>query len=65
MDHYSIFLQYDTTDRIYVASIPELPGCMAHGDTREQALREISIASRLWVETARDLGKSIPQPNII
>lgn len=41
MAEYSILIQYDVIDRIYVASIPELPGCMAHGITKEQALKEI------------------------
>ena len=59
---YSVFIQYDKADNIYIASIPELPGCIAHGDTKEKALAELSIARDLWIETALDVGKDIPEP---
>ena len=62
MAEYSIFMQYDPQDNIFVASIPELPGCMAHGDTKEDALKEIKIAKELWIETALEDGLSIPEP---
>ena len=60
---YSIVIYYDPVDKIYVASVPELQGCMAHGDTREDALREIQIACELWLETAKEDGITIPQPS--
>ena len=59
---YSVFIYYDATDKIYVASIPELSGCMAHGSTREEALKEIQIACDLWLETAKEDGIIIPEP---
>ncbi len=62
MAQYSIYIQYDNVDKIYIASIPELQGCMAHGETKEEALKELEIACELWLETARELGKEIPQP---
>lgn len=64
MAEYSIFIQYDTIDKIFVASIPELPGCMAHGETKEDALREIDIAKELWIETALEDGEEIPEPHL-
>ncbi|MCD8370115.1 MAG: type II toxin-antitoxin system HicB family antitoxin [Clostridiales bacterium] len=64
MTNYSVFLQYDDVDHIYVASIPELPGCMAHGKTREQAIREIGVACDLWIETASEMGIDIPEPSL-
>ena len=64
MAEYSIFIQYDAHDKIYVVSVPELPGCMAHGETKEQALREIEVAKQIWLETAEEDGKPIPQPNL-
>lgn len=64
MEEYSIFIQYDTIDKIFVASIPELPGCMAHGETKEDALREIDIAKELWIETALEDGEEIPKPHL-
>ena len=62
MAEYSIFMQYDPQDKIYIASIPELQGCMAHGETKEEALKEIEIAKELWIETAIEDGKEIPEP---
>lgn len=64
MGEYSIFIQYDPQDKIYVASIPELPGCMAHGETKEEALKEIDIAKELWIETALEDGETIPEPHL-
>lgn len=64
MAEYSIFIQYDPIDQIFVASIPELPGCMAHGETREQALEEIDIAKNLWIETAKEEGLPVPEPHL-
>ena len=49
---YSVLINYDTKDAIYVATVHELPGCMAHGKTYKKALKEIKIAMKLWLETA-------------
>ena len=62
MSEYSILIQYDSGDNIYIASIPELSGCMAHGDTQEDAMREIKIALKLWIETAYECGIAVPKP---
>lgn len=64
MAEYSIFMQYDPQDKIFVANIPELPGCMAHGETKEEALKEIEIAKELWIETAFEDGDPIPEPHL-
>ena len=60
----SVFMQYDPQDEIYVASIPELSGCMAHGETKEEALKEIETAKELWIETALEDGEEIPEPHL-
>ena len=62
MDKYSVIIQYDGNDHIYIASVPELKGCKAHGDTPEEALQEIKIAFHLWLEAARENGIPIPDP---
>jgi len=62
MSEYTIVIQYDKSDKIYVASVPQLEGCMAHGDTPEQALHEVSIAQRLWLKVAAEHGDPIPEP---
>ncbi len=64
MAEYSIFIQYDRQDKIFIASIPELKGCIAHGETREEALKEIEIAKNLWIECALEDGEEIPEPNL-
>ena len=65
MAEYSVFIKYDPIDKIYVASVPELPGCMAHGNTKEQALKEIETAKELWIETALEEGQPIPEPDLL
>jgi len=62
MLRYSTVIQYDADDDIYVASVPELEGCMAHGETYAQAMDEIMIAMRLWLEVAQEHGDIIPEP---
>jgi len=64
MAEYSIFMQFDPQDEIFVASIPELPGCMAYGETKEEALKEIDMAKELWIETALEDGQAVPEPNL-
>ena len=64
MSEYSVFIQYDPVDEILVVSIPELPGCMAHGETKEKALKEIETAKELWIETALEDGQTIPEPSL-
>ena len=59
---YSVLIQYDDTDNIYVANVPELEGCMAHGDTPEEAVKEIQTAMKLWLDTANEYGDMIPEP---
>ena len=64
MSEYSVFIQYDPVDEIFVVSMPELPGCMAHGETKEKALKEIETAKELWIETALEDGQTIPEPSL-
>lgn len=45
-----------------MVEVPELPGCMAHGKTRSEAIRQAEAAIRLWVKTAKEDGLEIPQP---
>jgi predicted RNase H-like HicB family nuclease len=59
---YAISIFYDEEDGDYIAVVPDLKGCSAFGDTPEDALREIQIAKRLWLESARAHGDPIPEP---
>lgn len=65
MLEYSVLIQYDDIDKIYVASIPELQGCMAHGKTKEEALKEIEVVRDMWIETAKEKGLEIPKPSFL
>jgi len=62
MPKYSVLIQYDEVDGIYVASIPELKGCMAHGKTQSDAMREVKIAMELMIECMQEMGKELPKP---
>lgn len=61
---YKVCIFYSAEDEGYVAVVPDLPGCSAFGDTREEALKEIRTALSLWLETAREIGREIP-PGIL
>ncbi|MFA5074464.1 MAG: type II toxin-antitoxin system HicB family antitoxin [Nitrospirota bacterium] len=62
MDKYEIIIYWNQDDKIFVAEVPELPGCMAHGETQEQSLANAKEAIRLWIDTAREFGDPIPEP---
>jgi predicted RNase H-like HicB family nuclease len=62
MDKYEIILYWSEEDKVFIAEVPELPGCMAHGETHETALANAKDAIRLWLDTARDFGDPIPVP---
>ena len=60
MDKYEIIIFWSDEDQAYVADVPELPGCMAHGDSHESALQNARSAIELWIETAKEFGDLIP-----
>lgn len=64
-EKYSILIQWSEEDNCYVTSVPDLPGCMAHGETQAEALQELSVARDLWLETAEEVGKEIPKPSFL
>ncbi|TXT23066.1 MAG: hypothetical protein FD134_2287 [Gallionellaceae bacterium] len=62
MERYEIILYWSAEDAAFIAEVPELPGCMAHGDTQEEALANVKEAMHLWLDTAREFGDPIPEP---
>ena len=62
MHKYEIILYWSNADSAFVAEVPELPGCMAHGDTQDSALRNVNQAMGLWIDTAREFGDPVPEP---
>jgi len=59
---YEIIIFWSDEDNAFVADVPELPGCMAHGASHAGALANAEEAIELWLESARETGRSIPQP---
>jgi predicted RNase H-like HicB family nuclease len=61
-NRYEIIIFWSDEDTSFVADVPELPGCMAHGASHVEALTNAEEAIQLWLDTARELGRTIPQP---
>ena len=59
---YEVVIFWSSEDNVFVAFAPELAGCMAHGETREEALQNIQEAMRHWIDIARETGKPVPRP---
>ena len=64
MLRYEIILQWSEKDQSFIAEVPELPGCAADGETYKEALHNIEIIMQEWIETAKELGRSIPEPRL-
>lgn len=62
MHKYEIIIYWSNEDGAFVGEVPELPGCMAHGETQESALKAVGEAVELWLDTAREFGDPIPEP---
>lgn len=62
MYRYEIIIYWSNEDQVFVAEVPELSGCAAHGDTQEAALFNAKEAIVLWLDTAKEFGDPIPQP---
>ncbi len=62
MHKYEIIIYWSEEDKAYVAEVPELPGCTAHGESAAAALHSIQEAIDLWLDTAREFGDPIPEP---
>jgi predicted RNase H-like HicB family nuclease len=60
--NYEMILWWSTEDKAYVVDVPELPGCMAHGATRQAAIINAEAAIKFWIKTAKDDGLVIPEP---
>jgi len=62
MNKYEVVIFWSQEDGLYIAEVPELAGCAAHGATQQEALRSAQEAIGLWIETAREFGDAIPEP---
>ncbi len=61
MNKYEVIIYWSEEDDAFIAEIPELPGCMADGKTYQEAVSNAEIIMTEWIETAKEIGRSIPQ----
>lgn len=62
MTKYEVIIFWSEEDGCFVGEIPELPGCMSDGKTHQEALANLEVVAQEWIETARELGRDIPEP---
>jgi len=61
MNKYEIIIYRSEEDNAFIAEVPELPGCMADGKTYQEAVSNAEMIMQEWIETAKELGRPIPQ----
>jgi len=59
---YEVIIYWSDEDGAFIAEVPELPGCAADGATYEQAVANVQVIIAEWIETAKELGRPIPEP---
>ncbi len=62
MHKYEVIIYWSAEDEVFVADVPELPGCMAHGATQAAALGNAQEAVQSWIATAEEFGDPVPKP---
>ena len=62
MFKYETIIYWSDEDNLFIADVPELPGCMAHGASPDEALANVKDAMQLWLDTAAEFGDPIPKP---
>ncbi|MCF6271083.1 MAG: type II toxin-antitoxin system HicB family antitoxin [Melioribacteraceae bacterium] len=62
MYRYEIIIYWSLEDKAFIAEVPELSGCIAHGNTYTEALKNAEVAIELWIETAKEFLEVIPKP---
>lgn len=60
---YGIRIYWSAEDNLFLAEVPDLPGCMTHGDTPTEAAANAEEAIGLWIDVARESGREIPEPS--
>ena len=62
MSKYEVIIYWSAEDNAFIAEVPELPGCMADGATKQAALKNVDVVIKEWIATAKSLGRPIPEP---
>jgi predicted RNase H-like HicB family nuclease len=59
---YELIIYWSEVDQAFIVEVPELPGCKADGETYQNAVQNAEVVIQEWIETAQELGRSIPEP---
>ena len=59
---YELIIYWSEEDESFIVEVPELPGCMADGQTYQEAVANVEVVIQEWIETAQELGRPIPVP---
>jgi predicted RNase H-like HicB family nuclease len=59
---YEVIIYWSDEDQAFIAEVPELSGCAADGATYQEAIANAETVIQEWIETAQELGRSIPRP---
>ena len=62
MFKYEVIIYWSREDKAFIAEVPELSGCAADGPTYQEALANVEVVIREWIETAKELGRPVPEP---
>ena len=62
MSKYEVIIYWSDEEEAFIAEVPELAGCMADGETYKEALANVEIIIQEWIETAQEIGRTIPEP---
>ena len=62
MSKYEVIIYWSREDDAFIAEVPELPGCAAHGDSQQTALASAQEAIEFWLDTAKEFGDIVPEP---
>ncbi|WP_424946110.1 type II toxin-antitoxin system HicB family antitoxin [Candidatus Spongiihabitans sp.] len=61
MYKYETIVYWSNEDDVFIAEVPELSGCIAHGNSQQEALSNVNEAIKLWIDTANEFGDYIPE----
>ncbi|WP_068815832.1 type II toxin-antitoxin system HicB family antitoxin [Phormidesmis priestleyi] len=59
---YELIIYWSEVDQVFIVEVPELPGCVADGETYQEAVQNVEVVIQQWIETAQELGRPIPEP---
>lgn len=65
INRYLTRIYWSDEDDAYIAEVPALPGCVAHGSTMQQAAKSVNVAMSLWLESAHRHGDPVPNPDLV